>query len=156
MNTFSKILFPVDLSPSSPRVVPVVKLMARRFDAELHMVFVAREFSHFRGMNVPFPTIANLEEALIAGAQAGLEKFRDKHFPDFAKVHLAVLSGDIPESLAAYARENEVDLIIMGTHGRKGIERVLMGSVAERLLKIASMPVLLINPHKSGIEPNSL
>lgn len=156
VEAFKKIMFPVDLSPASPRLAPYVALMARRFDAELHLVFVARELSHFRGINVPFPVIANLEEALAKGAETGLEKFRDKHFPGPAKVSVAVLSGDISESLVGYACENHVDLIIMGTHGRKGLERILLGSVAERVLKAAPMPVMVINPHKAGRESKDL
>lgn len=156
MEAFSRILFPVDLSPSSPRLAPYVSLMARRFDAEVHLVFVARELSHFRGINVPFPVIANLEEALQKGAETGLEKFREKYFPGVAQVHVATLSGDIPESLVKYACEKEVDLIIMGTHGRKGLERILLGSVAERVVKSAPMPVMVINPHKVKVEPNPL
>ncbi|MEW5734725.1 MAG: universal stress protein [Thermodesulfobacteriota bacterium] len=156
MESFSRILFPVDLSASSPKVAPFVSMMVRRFDAELHLVFVARELSHFRGINVPFPVIANLEEALVKGAEGGLEKFRDKYFPSLSNVFVSVLSGDIAEKIVAYACEKEADLIIMGTHGRKGLERIVLGSVAERVVKAAPMPVLVINPHKVKQENKGL
>ncbi len=155
MSDFSQILFPVDLSPSSPKVVPYVRRMADKFGARVHLLFVARDLSHFGGINVPFTTINNLEEALAKGAEVGLEKFRDKHFAD-VPTKIAVLCGDIPEQILDYAKNESVDLIIMGTHGRKGIEKVLLGSVAERVVKGSLVPVMVVNPHrtvKSGVLP---
>ena len=51
------------------------------------------------------------------------------------------------DSIVAYAKEKEADLIIIGTHGRKGIEKIMLGSVAERVIKHAPCPTLIYNPH---------
>lgn len=147
MSAFSRILFPVDLSPSSPKLAGYVKSMVEKPEAVLHLLFVARDLSHFGGINVPFAAINNLNEALSKGAEVNLEKFRDRHFPGM-NVTIAVRSGDIADQILDYARENGVDLIVMGTHGRKGMEKVLLGSVAERVIKGAAVPVMVVNPHR--------
>jgi len=59
-----------------------------------------------------------------------------------------VLSGDIAEEILNYIESEGVDLVIMGTHGRKGLEKIVFGSVAERVAKGSTAPVLLLNPHK--------
>jgi nucleotide-binding universal stress UspA family protein len=59
-----------------------------------------------------------------------------------------VLNGDVADTLVEYAKENDIDLIVMGTHGAQGIEKILLGSVAERVLNRSSCPVLVFNPYK--------
>ena len=59
-----------------------------------------------------------------------------------------VLSGDVAEEIINYTESQGIDMIIMGTHGYKGLEKVLFGSVAEKVVKTAPCPVLTINPYK--------
>ncbi len=59
-----------------------------------------------------------------------------------------VVSGDPAEEIMRYAETEGVDLIVMGTHGRKGLERIIFGSVAEQVVKNAPVPVLVVNPYK--------
>ena len=59
-----------------------------------------------------------------------------------------VLRGDTVDAIIEYVEEKKIDLIIMGTHGAKGIEKILLGSVAERVLKRVSCPTLIFNPYK--------
>ena len=59
-----------------------------------------------------------------------------------------VLNGDIAEEIIRYAETEGVDMIIMGTHGYKGLEKVLFGSVADKVVKTSSCPVLTINPYR--------
>jgi nucleotide-binding universal stress UspA family protein len=58
-----------------------------------------------------------------------------------------VVLGDAAEEILNYAKTEGIDLIIMGTHGRKGIERIIFGSVAERVVKKSPIPVLTVNPY---------
>ena len=126
MQAFKQILFPVDLSEVSPKVVPYVREMAAKFEAEVHLLFVARIFRHFTSIYVPHPSIHKFEEEL--------------------------LTGDAAEEVLNYVQSEGIDLVIMGTHGRKGLEHIIFGSVAERVVKQSPVPVLTVNPYGKPLE----
>jgi nucleotide-binding universal stress UspA family protein len=150
MKAFRKILFPVDLSETSPHIGAYVRLMARQFEAEIHLLFVARVFGYFSGIYVPHPSIDTFESEIVDGAGKRLKEFQSEFFGDFQNVITAVVAGDAAEEILAYIDTHGIDLLIMGTHGRKGLEKVLFGSVAERVVKTAPVPVLVINPYKTA------
>lgn len=66
----------------------------------------------------------------------------------FEKVGGTVLKGDTVDSIVRFAEEEKADLLIIGTHGNKGLEKILLGSVAERVLKRVHCPTLTMNPYK--------
>ena len=146
MKIFKKILFPVDLSEVSPKIVPYVKDMALWFNAEVHLLFVARILQHFTSIYVPHPSIVNFQGEITRGAEKRLQEFVKEHFENGSCTALVVL-GDPAEEILSYAETEGIDLIIMGTHGRKGIERIFFGSVAERVVKKSQVPVLTVNPY---------
>ena len=78
MKEFKKILFPVDLSGTSPKLVPYAVTMARKFDAEMHLLFVARDFAYFTSIYVPHPSIDNFAKEIEQGAEKKLEEFREE------------------------------------------------------------------------------
>jgi len=148
MKIFKQILFPVDLSETSPKLVPYVKLMAKQFDAKVHLLFVARIFQHFTGTYVPHVSINQFEAELIQGAEKRLHEFKDEYFGDFENTSVKVIPGDISEEILSYIETENIDMLIMGTHGRKGMDKVLFGSVADRVMKMSTVPVFLVNPFK--------
>ncbi len=144
-----RILFPTDLSEATTtKLVPHVRTMVTRFSSNLHILYVARLFQYFTAIYVPHLSINMFERELVEGAERRMEEFREEHFGDVANVHTEVILGDAAEKIIAYAGEQEMDLIIMGTHGRKGLDRVIFGSVAEKVVKSSPIPVLIINPYK--------
>jgi len=146
MEFFKKILFPVDLSEVSPKLVPYVKEMAAKFDAEVHLLFVARILQHFTSIYVPHPSIMNFEGEVVQGAEKKLQEFVQEQFEGGpCKAH--VILGDPAEEILNYAQAEGIDFIIIGTHGRKGLERIIFGSVAERVVKKSPVPVLTVNPY---------
>ena len=149
MTEFKKILFPVDLSERSPKFVPHVKKMAEKFDSEIHILFVARSLDHFTGMYVPLLSVTQFEKEIIGGAEKKLAEFKDKYFADSLNVISTVLSGDASEEILNYIKDKKIDLLIMGTHGRKGLDKIVFGSVAEKAIKAAPVPVLIINPDRT-------
>ncbi|MBU2548320.1 MAG: universal stress protein [Proteobacteria bacterium] len=151
MVEFRKILFPVDLSEVSPRLVPYVKRMAGLLEAEVHVVFVARRMSHYASLYVPDPSIMDFESEIFKGAEKSLAEFMDKHLAEVRSRSL-VLSGEPAEAILKYVEEESIDLIVMGTHGRKGLERIIFGSVAEHVVKKSPVPVMTINPFR-GTRP---
>jgi nucleotide-binding universal stress UspA family protein len=149
MLAFKKILAPVDLSEASPKIAPYILTMAAKFDAEIHLLFVARILQYFTGFYVPSPSIAEFEKSLLDGAQRRLYEFRDEFFKDWQRTQSIVVLGDISEEILKYIETAGIDLLIMGTHGRKGFDRAVFGSIAERVVKASSVPVLVINPYRA-------
>ena len=150
MKTFKRILFPVDFSQSSSKVVPYVRAMAKTFDSEIHLLFVGRAFEYYAAIYVPNVSIKTLEREIMEGAERRLEEFKFQYFRKFANVQTVVVQGDISEEILKYIDSKKIDLLIMGTHGRKGFEKIVLGSVADRVAKASPVPILLINPYKTS------
>jgi nucleotide-binding universal stress UspA family protein len=148
MNKFTKILFPVDLSDTMPKIVPFVTTMAKQFESKIHLLFVARVFQYFTGMYVPYPSIDKFESEIVEGAEKRLLEFKDEYFETFPETKTMVVSGGAAEEILKYIQTEGIDLLIMGTHGRKGLDKIIFGSVAEQVVKSSSVPVFLINPYK--------
>ncbi len=148
MKEFKKILFPVDLSESSAKIVPYVQAVAGKFNAQIHLLFAARVFEYFTSIYVPHPSINQFEKEIIIGAQKRLYEFVDQHFSEFPATQTAVVAGDAAEQVISYIGEQHIDLVIMGTHGRKGMDKIIFGSVAERVVKTSPVPVMVVNPYR--------
>jgi len=149
MKEFKKILFPVDLSESSEKIVPYVQAMAEKFHSKIHLLFVARIFDYYSSVYVPYASINQFEKEIIEGAETRLHEFTDQYFNETPRTKTAVVSGDASAEIMRYIESEGIDLVIMGTHGRKGLDKVIFGSVAERVVKTAPVPVLVVNPYKT-------
>ena len=148
MKEFKNILFPVDLSESSEKILPYVQAVAKKFEAKLHILFAARVFEYFSSIYVPVPSINKFEKEIIDGAEKKLYEFIDKHFKEYPGTKTVVVAGDASEEIINYVESQGIDLIIMGTHGRKGMDKIIFGSVAERVVKTSPVPVMVVNPYK--------
>ncbi len=149
MPPFEKILFPVDLSDVSRRIIPVVVTVTETFRAELHLLFVARVFRYYDNIYVPSASILEFEEKIIEGARQRLEEFVEEHLARCNVRSTEVVSGDPSEEIIRYVESEGIDLVIMGTHGRKGLDRILFGSVATQVVTRSPVPVLTVNPHRA-------
>lgn len=146
MKDKGRLLFPVDLTESSEKLIPNVTIMTEKFSAQLHVLFVVRIFQYFSSIYVPHPSINLFENELIEGARKKMDEFMETHFSRIPDAVSEVILGDPAETIVSYIEDKNVDMIIMGTHGRKGLDRVIFGSVAERVIKTSPVPVLVINP----------
>jgi nucleotide-binding universal stress UspA family protein len=140
-----KILVPVDFSENSQKILGSAGDIAGQFGASLSVVFVVQSFDDYSGFFVPHMPVAQFEEEMVQGAEQKMANFLEGHEGIEAKV----LVGDVAEEVVRHAEETGVDMIIMGTHGYKGLEKVMFGSVAEKVVKTAPCPVLTINPYKA-------
>lgn len=145
MMEIKKILAPVDFSENSKKILDSASDIAEKFGAALSVVFVVQSFDDYSGFFVPHMPVAKFEEEMVQGAEQKMDSFLDS----YTGVEAKVLIGDVGEEVVRYAEETGIDMIIMGTHGYKGLEKVMFGSVAEKVVKTASCPVLTINPYKS-------
>ena len=147
MQEIKQILFPVDLSEKAPGLAPWVRTMAHKLGAKVHVLFVARIFEHYAGMGVPFSYINDLEGSLMEEARLKLDEFVQTNLPG-VNVEVKVIQGHPSDLIVEYADENDIQLIIMGTHGRRGLEKILFGSVAEHVVKYAAVPVMTVNTQR--------
>ena len=148
MNEIKKILVPVDFSENSQKILRSALFLAGKFQARLGVVFVVQSFDDYSGFFVPHIPIAQFEEEMVLGAQKKMESFLAENIGQEVPHEAKVLSGDVAEEIIRYAEQGGADLIVMGTHGYKGLEKVLFGSVAEKVVKMAPCPVLTINPYR--------
>ncbi|MGW8322533.1 MAG: universal stress protein [Thermodesulfobacteriota bacterium] len=148
MPKFKKILFPVDLSKVSAEIIPYVTTLARTFQADLHVLFVARIFKYYDTIYVPPVSIVDFEEKIVAGGQRRLDEFVAEHLKDCCVSVVKVIPGDPAEEIVRYIDAEGIDLVVMSTHGRKKLDRVLFGSVANYVVTTSSAPVMTVNPYR--------
>ncbi len=148
MNDIRKILVPVDFSANSCKVLAAAGSLAKSFGAELAVVFVVQSFDDYSGFFVPHMPLAQFEEEMVRNAEEKMQSFVKECLPAETPVQTRVLSGDVAETIIGHAARTGIDLIVIGTHGYKGLERILFGSVAEKVVKTAACPVMTINPYR--------
>lgn len=151
MNAIRTVITPIDFSDNAGLVVESAAYMAGKFGANLHVIFIVQNFEDYSGFFVPQMNVPNIEHELFVGAEEQMDKFCKEHNDIFEKTGIRVtnkvLVGDVGEKIVEYATDVGGDLIVMGTHGYKGLERIMFGSVADQVVKSASCPVMTINPY---------
>ena len=152
MKQFRNILFPIDFSECSEMVFPNALEMAKKFGARLHLLFVARDISYLTAIDVSRDVLMNTVSEVARAGENKMEAFCGKHMGDFSNYETKVVMGSPAEDILKYATEKGIDLIILGTHGRKGMDRILMGSVTDHVIKHASLPVLTVNPYRPKVK----
>ena len=145
MKKISKIICALDLSQHSGLVADYAVMMAKAFDAEIIAVYAAPALTQYVGFHVPPSSIENFVGEIVAGAEKTMEEFVAEHFKD-VKATGTVVNGYAAEEILNLVERSGADLIIMGTHGSKGIDRILFGSVAEKIVKSAAVPVMTVRP----------
>jgi len=143
---FSRILVPTDFGAASDAALQCAKELGRRFDARLYVLHVVED-PMATGVWTPDVYIgasAELRDRLLHDAKARLETtFTEDERKEFQAV-TEVRIGGAGETIGEFAREATIDLIVMGTHGRRGLSHMFLGSVAERMVRTAPCPVLTI------------
>jgi len=146
----------------------------------IHNVLIATDFSQCSNLALSFGLelahgyqansyvvfVVPTDQFLVAGPEAYMaakdaarrdllelkHELRKKHsYIEGEDYHLFLLEGDVAESILDFARQKEIDLLVVGTHGRGGLGRALMGSVAERVFRQSPIPVLTLGPHLQRI-----
>ena len=144
MNNFSTVLVAIDFSDSSDSAFQMALSMAKVFSARLLVVHVINEPVDLRGFYVPHISFARLEEEIQEGAEKMMESFCRQHLADFKDFEEIIVSGLPYEEIIAQAEEKSADLIVIGTHGRSGLDHVLFGSTAEKVVRKSTIPVLTV------------
>ena len=143
---FKKILCPIDFDDNSIAALHYARDLAKEQDATLHVmhvVFIPLISPGFPGE--PYPVVSEEPSKLE------LQKIAREHLDGKVRYELASRSGRPAETINQAAEDLGVDLIVMATHGRTGVTRLFLGSVAEHVVRSSSRPVLTIRPKDSSV-----
>jgi nucleotide-binding universal stress UspA family protein len=144
MKQFTTILFANDFSEGSDYAFEFALSLAKTYSAKLVIVHVINEPVDLRGFYVPHISFENLEKEIADSAEKMLDQFCNDNLKEIAQFEKFVLSGIPYEEIINKADECRADLIVMGTHGRKGMDHILFGSTAERVVRSARVPVMTV------------
>ena len=142
------ILVPTDLSEYAEEALDYACELAAKLDATIHIVNVIG----IPALGLPELGVAltsTVIDSLIVDNQKALDELAARKCNQARMGQVLLKTGDARDLINQTAIEVAADLIVMGTHGRRGVTRVLLGSVAETVVRTAPCPVLTIRPHKS-------
>ncbi|CAH2030222.1 universal stress protein [Trichlorobacter ammonificans] len=149
MKRFTTILLATDFSDTSHQAAEYALDLARSFEARLLVLHVINEPVDLRGFYVPHISFEQLEKEIETGAARMLETFCTEQFGDYGAVETALATGVPFEEILRMAEERSADLIVIGTHGRTGLDHLIFGSTAERVVRSASCPVMTVRVAES-------
>ena len=144
MDKCERIIVPVDFSSFSKHALRAALMLAGITGASIHLVHVVPEYEHVGAFNTSLPST----EAM----QGELDEWSQRKFDDYLRgeelgeleVHRVLRIGKPVEMILAYAGEVGADLIVIASHGRSGFERAVFGSVAEKVLRLSTAPVMIV------------
>ena len=138
---YERILVTLDMSELAEKALPHAIALMKAFSAELHLVSVVPviepESMHAAGISIDW-------QAQVEHAREYMKGVRKELMATGVEAEWDVCQGDVTEEILRYCRQQDCDLIVMSTHGRSGLGRWVYGSVADRVLRHAEVPVLLV------------
>jgi len=155
MIALKKILVPTDFSPTSEVAINYARALAEAFDATVHVLHVVEDpFVHGWAGEGYIPDLPQFREGLARDASEKLGKVMSAVDRERFGVQLVTRFGSPFIEIVRYAKGEAVDLIVLGTHGRGPIAHLLMGSVAEKVVRKAPCPVLAVrHPEHEFVMP---
>jgi nucleotide-binding universal stress UspA family protein len=138
------ILFPTDFSEEASHALSHAADMAKTYGAKLHVLHVIHDIDMSSNMHIPHRSVDMMYTEFEASAKKALEKLCISVQDDCKGIESNVLRGIPYEEILKFIPEKKIDLIVMATHGRKGLDRMLFGSTTERVVRNSSCPVLTI------------
>lgn len=148
MAQYKTILFATDFSEGAQKAVEHARTLATMSGATLHLLHVITELSDKRRKRVPSDVIDTFIREVTRQANEDMEHFIKLHFSGSQAQSLEITHqvevGSGYETILEESQRIQADLIVMGTHGRTGLEKVLVGSTAERVVRSSLVPVLTV------------
>ncbi|WP_428568573.1 MAG: universal stress protein [Solidesulfovibrio sp. DCME] len=145
MVAIKTIVCALDFSEVSPKVAAYAKTLAEACGAKVVALYVAPSLTQYVEFHVQASYIDDFVTGIVSGASDTMDAFIKEYFAG-VPVEGRVVSGYAAEEIVSVAEDVGADLIVLGTHGRKGIDKILFGSVAEKVIKTAKVPVLSMRP----------
>ena len=142
-----RILFPCDLTECSSKVLPYVLSLAERYDSQVYLLHVD-ELHEWGGHFIPHASLESLRQEALTAAEKAMDRVCEEEMESCPNFQRRIVSGDPATEILRTIDSEDIDMVVMGTHGRKGLEQRIFGSVAENVVKKSPVPVLVVNPYK--------
>lgn len=143
---FKKIIYATDFSESSQQAAPYAAELAKRYGAKVYVVHVLYDIAKASGWYVPHASTDELYADMEKEAKKQLHRAVAEDLRGHEAVEYVVLKGVPDEEIVRFADEQGADVIVISTHGRRGLDRVLFGSTSEKVVRHARCPVLTVRP----------
>lgn len=138
---YERVLVPTDGSDHASHAVEHAVTIAERFGATLHGIYVVESRTAYDN-DIVDPD--EVEATLREEGEAALDALRERAGATDVAIETVLQHGPPPEEIVSYAREEDVDLVVMGSHGRSSFKERLLGSATEALLQADDLPVLVV------------
>jgi nucleotide-binding universal stress UspA family protein len=148
MTEIRKILFPHDLSDNASKIIPFVLSVAEAYNSEIYLLHVVHDLQKWGKVYIPHASMDVLQQEAVEAARKEMDKVGKEKFQGYSNIQTKVVSGDPAGEILKNIGSDGIDLVIIGTHGRKGLEHIVFGSVAETVVKKSPVPVMTVNPYK--------
>jgi nucleotide-binding universal stress UspA family protein len=151
MIEIKKILFPIDLTANSSKVLPYVLSVSEKYNSTIYLLHVVEDVRSFGSEyidDIPHDHLDRFQQEAEEAAEKAMDRVCHEQLQGCPNFQRKMVSGDPATKILKLIDSEGIDLVIMGTHGRKGLEHVIFGSVAENVVKKSPAPVLTINPYK--------
>ncbi|RYJ13670.1 universal stress protein [Halogeometricum borinquense] len=143
---YERILVPTDGSKASQGAIKHAIDIAKQYDATIHALYVVDSGTYSSleaGSNI-------VAEALRGEGEKAVEQVVSAADDAGVEVTTSVQNGTAHRGILNYTEENDCDLVVMGTHGRSGLDRYLLGSVTEKIVRSSDVPVLTVRSHEEA------
>lgn len=144
MLNLSKIVVAIDFSENSDYAFSYALQLAKDYNAKLYIIHIINEPIDMRGFYLPHITFDQLEMEIEDGAKKMMTKFCSEKVAGFDNFESVVETGIPCDEIVRIAKDLDASLIVLGTHGRTGLDHIIFGSTAERVVRTASTPVLTV------------
>ena len=148
MVKINKILFPSELREYSLKILPYVLSMSEKYNSTIYLLHVIDDISKWGGFYVPHTSLDLYQKEAMETAEKYMNKVCEQQMKGCPNFERRILSGDPAAEILKTIDSEAIDLVVMGTHGYKGLEHAIFGSVARKVVKNSPVPVLTINPYK--------
>jgi nucleotide-binding universal stress UspA family protein len=157
MTTLKNILVATDFEDASDTALRYGRELARRFGATLHVLHVVEDVVMYGTVEGYTPNLAELQREAEEEAGLRLSSLLSAEDRDQLHAKTVLMTGAPASAVIDYARKARIDLILIGTHGRTGLGHFVMGSVAEKIVRLATCPVLTLKqPEHEFVLPDAL
>jgi len=151
MAEVNKILFAVEFSSLSENVAEWANFIGSSLKGELHVLHVVPELDYWGVAYAVDPSHLDDKDKILKNAENKLEEFCRQNFDPSLDVKAKVVIGYPAEEIIKHVNSEGISMVVIGTHGKSGLDRAIFGSVADRVLRFSPVPVFSVNPHP----PNS-